>query len=267
MGSVRFSEVGGARLAYEDSGTGEAVVLIHGMGLDRRMWDDQVPALEPGYRVVRYDMRGFGESDFVGTGPYTHAADLKALLDFLAVERAVVAGLSLGGTMALHFALAFPEMVRGLVLVDAVVGGWEWTAEEEDEMRRAWVAGRERGVEAAREEWLAHPLFAPANENPAVAPRLRAMVTDYSGYHWTHVDPHEWPEPPALARLGEIRCPTLVIVGARDLPGFLATAGALSERIAGASKVIIPGAGHMANMEAPQEVNGAMLAFLANLPA
>jgi pimeloyl-ACP methyl ester carboxylesterase len=99
-------------------------------------------------------------------------------------------------------------------------------------------------------------------EQPSVAARLRMMVTEYSGFHFTHTDPQVWPDPPALARLGEIRCPALVIVGERDIPEFRAIADTLVERIAGAEKVVIPGAGHLANMEAPRQVNEAIVLFL-----
>ena len=92
--------------------------------------------------------------------------------------------------------------------------------------------------------------------------RLRAMVTEYSGFHFVHEDPQQWPDPPTSRRLAEIRCPTLVIVGERDVPDFRAIAGALADGIPGAEKIVIPGAGHMANMEAPAAVNELLLAHL-----
>jgi pimeloyl-ACP methyl ester carboxylesterase len=262
METLRFAEVNGTRLAYQESGAGYPVVLIHGFSLDRRMWDDQVPELEKRVRVIRYDMRGYGQSDLPGREPFTAAGDLKALLDHLQVERTVLIALSLGGTVALQFAQACPEMAQALVLIDATVGGWTWSGEWLAEQKGIWTLGQEKGVEAARERWLAHALFAPAMEQPGVAARLRTMVSEYSGFHFAHHDPQQWPDPPALVRLGEIRCPTLVIVGERDVPDFRAIADALVERIAGAERVAIPGAGHMANMEAPGQVNEAIMQFL-----
>jgi pimeloyl-ACP methyl ester carboxylesterase len=165
--------------------------------------------------------------------------------------------------VALQVAQAYPATVQALVLIDATVGGWtslpQWSAEWE----HIRTLGREQGLVAAREAWLACALFVPAMERPGVAARLRTMVTDYSGFHFTHHDSQRWPDPPALARLGEVRCPTLVIVGERDIPDFRAIADALEERIAGAEKVVIPGAGHMANMEAPRQVNEAVERFLS----
>ena len=117
----------GARLAYEVSGEGPAVVLVHGFGLDMRMWDAQVRHLAGSFRVVRYDCRGFGASGpFDPAAAYTHAADLIALLDHLRLGQAVLAGLSFGGRVVMQAALAAPHRVRGLVLLDAVLDGVRW---------------------------------------------------------------------------------------------------------------------------------------------
>jgi pimeloyl-ACP methyl ester carboxylesterase len=99
---VRFAEVSGARLAYQESGAGDPVALIHGFSLDQRVWEDQVPELEKRFRVIRYDMRGYGQSNQPGPEPYTAAWDLRALLEHPHVERVAVIGLSLGGTVALQ---------------------------------------------------------------------------------------------------------------------------------------------------------------------
>ena len=162
----------GARLVYEVTGEGPAVVLIHGFGLDMRMWDPQVGPLAARFRVVRYDCRGFGASGpFDPAVPYTHAGDLVALLDHLDIGGAVLAGLSFGGRVALQTALAAPDRVRGLALLDAVLDGVPWDPESAralDEVARRVQAG---GVLAGREAWLAHPLFAAARERPDLAAR------------------------------------------------------------------------------------------------
>src|SRR6185503_2432459 len=135
----------GARLVYEVAGDGPAVVLIHGFGLDMRMWDPQVGPLADRFRVVRYDCRGFGASGpFDPAVPYTHAGDLVALLDHLAIGQAVLAGLSFGGRVALQAALADPARVRGMALLDAVLDGVPWdpgSAAALDELARRVQAG------------------------------------------------------------------------------------------------------------------------------
>ena len=170
----------GARVVYEVTGHGPAVVLAHGFGLDMRMWDPQVAHLAERFRVVRYDCRGFGSSGPLDPAvPYTHAGDLIALLDHLAIADAVLAGLSFGGRVVLQAALAAPTRVRGLALLDAVLDGVPWdrpSADALDEVARQVEAG---GVLAGRAAWLAHPLFAAARERPAIASRSRpwSLVT------------------------------------------------------------------------------------------
>jgi len=146
----------GTGLAYEVTGDGPAVVLVHGFGLDMRMWEPQVEHLAARYRVIRYDCRGFGASGaFDPAVPYTHAGDLVALLDHLAIGEAVLAGLSFGGRVVLQTALAAPARVRGLVLLDAVLDGVPWDPESAgalDEFARRVQAGGSRP--AGRPGWL-----------------------------------------------------------------------------------------------------------------
>ena len=172
-GRVAVLERPGARLVYEMAGEGPAVVLIHGFGLDMRMWDPQAGPLAARFRVLRYDCRGFGASGpFDPAVPYTHAGDLIALLDHLGIGDAVVTGLSFGGRVALQAALADPARVRGLALLDAVLDGVPWDPESAralDEVARRVEAG---GMLAGREAWLAHPLFAAARERPDLAAAL-----------------------------------------------------------------------------------------------
>ncbi|MGH3125530.1 MAG: alpha/beta fold hydrolase, partial [Streptosporangiaceae bacterium] len=145
----------GARLMYEVAGDGPAVVLIHGFGLDMRMWDPQVGPLADRFRVVRYDCRGFGASGpFDPAVPYTHAGDLVALLDHLDIGEAVLAGLSFGGRVALQAALADPARVRGLALLDAVLDGVPWDPESARALDEVARLVQEAGCwRAARPGW------------------------------------------------------------------------------------------------------------------
>ena len=245
----------GARLVYEVSGQGPAVVLIHGFGLDMRMWDLQAGPLAARFRVVRYDCRGFGASGpFDPAVPYTHAGDLVALLDHLDIGDAMLVGLSFGGRVALQTALADPARVCGLALLDAVLDGIPWDPESAralDEVARRVQAG---GVLAGREAWLAHPLFATARERPDLAGPLAAMVAGYPGQHWLGQDPHRQTRPP-IDVLEGVAGPVLVAVGERDVPGFREMSAVLARRIPGATHHIVADAGHMINMEQPAAVN------------
>jgi 3-oxoadipate enol-lactonase len=252
----------GARLVYEVAGDGPAVVLIHGFGLDMRMWDPQLGPLAARFRVVRYDCRGFGASGPLDPGvPYTHAGDLVALLDYLGIGDAVLAGLSFGGRVALQAALAAPDRVRGLALLDAVLDGVPWDPESAralDEVTRRVQAG---GVRAGREAWLAHPLFAAARERPDLAAALAAMVAGYPGQHWLGQDPHRETRRP-IDVLEGIAVPALVAVGERDVPGFREMSAVLARRIPGAAYHVVADAGHMVTMEQPAAVNDLLTGFL-----
>jgi 3-oxoadipate enol-lactonase len=257
----------GARLAYHVTGDGPAIVLVHGFGLDLRMWDAQAEHLSARYQVVRYDCRGFGASGpFDPAVAYTHAGDLLALLDHLGIEQAVLAGLSFGGRVVLQAALAAPDRVRGLVLLDAVLDGVPWDPESEAAIERAVQLSRTHGMLAGREAWLAHPLFAAARTQPAVDRLLAAMVSGYPGQHWIGHDPHAPDERPVIDALGDLTGPALVLAGELDVPGFREMAAVLARRIPGARYQVVPGAGHMVNLEQPAAVHELLDTFLAELP-
>jgi 3-oxoadipate enol-lactonase len=258
------AEVNGTVLYYESAGSGHPLVLIHGFALDTRMWDYQFGAFTQHYRVVRYDMRGYGKSVPPTDERYSHTDDLKALLKHLTIDRAHVLGQSRGGAVAIDFALAHPGATGALVLVDPVLGGHSWSQEAARTDGAIWETAAKSGVEAGKAQWLAHPLFAPAREKPEVAARLGRMVSDYSGWHLINTDPGLYPDPPAAQRLHEIGAPTLIVVGERDLPDFHAIADTL-QQIPNARKVVLPGAGHMCNMENPSRFNEVVLDFLADL--
>jgi pimeloyl-ACP methyl ester carboxylesterase len=243
------------------AGSGHPLVLIHGFTLDTRMWDDQFEVFAERYQVLRYDLRGFGKSAVPTDAPYTHPDDLHALMTHLGIEHAYIVGLSLGGAVAVDFAVTYPEATDILIPVDAaLIGGYEWV--EGRPSSAVSAQAQQAGLQAAKTFWLQHPLFARAREQPAVAARLAAMVEDYSGWHLINEDPGRLLEPPAIQRLATITAPTLVIVGEQDVLDFHRVADIMVERIAGAKKVVMLGVGHMANMEDPERFNEIVLGFL-----
>jgi pimeloyl-ACP methyl ester carboxylesterase len=260
-----FAEVNGTRLYYEVAGSGHPLVLVHGFSLDTRMWDDQFASSARQYEVIRYDARGHGRSAAPGEQGYYHADDLKGLLDHLGYSQAHLLGLSWGAAIATEFVLAYIEMATALVAVDPVLWGYSWSPEYEQSLGKLWETGQTAGIAAARSLWLAHPVFAHALERPDVAQRLVDIVSDYSGWHWTHDDPGLLPDPPAARRLEEIAVPTLAIVGERDVFDHHAITNELSQRIPGAHKAVVPGVGHMSNMEDPARFNEVVLAFLSSI--
>jgi pimeloyl-ACP methyl ester carboxylesterase len=265
MGEV---EIDGGRLYYEEAGRGFPLVLNHGFALDARMWDDQMRPFAGRYRVIRYDLRGFGRSSRPEAGrPYSRHDDLKALLDALGVERAHVLGLSMGGAAAISFALAYPEATAGLIVASvSALAGYPWHPTLAGWWDEIEAAARASDLDRARRLWLGTEWFAAACEQGAVRARLELMTGAYSGWHWLHPNPLRELRPAPFGRLEQVAAPTLVVLGERDLPFYnRPLAEELAARIPGAGLWLAAGAGHMVNMERPAAFNAAALDFLAGL--
>jgi 3-oxoadipate enol-lactonase len=260
--SSGFAEVNGTRLYYEIVGSGAPLVLVHGRGLDTRMWDDQVAAFAATYRVIRYDVRGFGKSSLPSEMPFRHADDLQALLEHLGIRQAHVIGLSMGGRIAVDFALLYPESTLSLVLVDASLDGVDYSDAWNASLDAIAECARREGPGAGNEMWLDHELFAPARERAECHAKLAQIARDSPGWVWLHDTPLQPIVPPAAERLRDVHVPTLVVVGDLDLPDFQRIADKLAGEIGGARKVVLHGAGHMSNMEQPAEFNAVVLEFL-----
>jgi pimeloyl-ACP methyl ester carboxylesterase len=261
-----FAPVEGTRLFYEVKGSGPAVVLIHGGQLDSRMWDDQFDLLARRFTTVRYDVRGYGGS-FQPDQLYSDASDLAALLDYLKIRKAHLVGLSLGGRVAGDFAVAHPQRVRSLTLVGPGLSGYEPPGAEEGDLRM-WnllKVARDEGPEKVTEAWLKDPFMAPAMEQAQLSARLRRLTRENAHCWLRNPILQRSPTPPAAKRLDEIKAPTLLVLGDRDVPQIKATIETLERGIRGSQKVVIKGAGHLVNMERPEEFNQALLAFLGRL--
>lgn len=256
-----IAEVNGTKLYYEMKGKGRSLVLIHGGLVDSRMWDDQFDELAKRYKVIRYDLRGFGKSEF-SMGPLSHVEDLYALLKFLKVEKASLMGLSLGGQVATDFTLEHPEMVEKLILPASSLRGYQ--SPRNEKTIAIYRAAEEEGMEKAIEMWLDHPLFVTGKTNPVYQRRTRQMLA--ANFRTWGPTPKPivwtWPEKPTIERLSEIKKPTLIIIGDRDVSNIIGMADVLAEKISGARKVVITNVSHHLNMEKPKEFNKVVLDFL-----
>lgn len=255
---VGFARSKGAKLYYEIKGNGHPIVFIHGGQMDRRMWDLQFDLYSRKYKVIRYDVRGYGKSDVPVRG-FSHEDDLYDLLKSLRVKKASIVGLSLGGRIAVDFALRHPEMVDSLVLAGSGLSGYSFSD------RSGWTiikAARDKGLAAATEMWLKHPYMAPAMGIPAIRQRIRQLAQE-NAHAWLENPIFERElEPPAIDRLSQIRVPTLIVVGDRDVQDIHKIAEKLKADISGSEMHIIRGAGHIVNMEKPEEFNQIVLGFL-----
>lgn len=244
---------------YETAGAGEAVVFLHGVTLDGRMWRDQVSAFDDRYRCISVDRRGHGRSQALRPG-YDPIGDVEAVLADAGVASCCVVGHSLGGWDAIRLAHRLPDLVTSLVLVASwfPLPPMEWAPPVE--------IARRAGVDAGRAAWLADPLFEAAVDNRSVRARLAEMVESNDLSLWISdiLSAEPAVDPAELATT--VRVPTLVVAGTVDLPGFVDVAAWLGANMAGAvpaSPVLVEGAGHMLPMEAPGTFNHILDRFLA----
>ena len=260
---VGYFKVNDGELFFESAGDGEAVVFLHGFGLDSRMWTGQFQVFQSKFHVIRYDLRGFGRSSLPAGAAYAHEDDLYALLSNLGAAPAHLVGLSMGGRTALRFAATYPKSVRSLVLADSALDGQSWTEDWQKRWSGMCEAAKAGNVADAKRQWFEHPLFDSARANPSCASQLARIVDGYSGWHWHNRDAARVPSPPLAQRLREVRVPSLVINGERDLADFQAVGNLLAEGLPAVRRLVIRGAGHMVNLEAAEEFNAALLEFWA----
>lgn len=254
--------VPGATLVAETEGAGEGALFLHGFGSDRRSWDGVWPDLAVGRRLIRYDLRGFGESVASDRRPYRHARDLEAVLDALEIESCDLIGVSQGGAVALNFSLDHPERVRRLVLESPGMAAWDWSDDWRARWRQIVGSARSGDLAAARELWWRHPLFATTRASPA-AEQLRASIQSYSGSHWAGKDTEE-AALPDIDRLGLLKPSTLLLTGAADLPDFRLIADAIEAAAPNVRRVDYADAGHLLHLEHPARFVADVAAFLAS---
>ncbi len=262
------ADVNGALIYYEVSGEGEPLVLVHAGIADGRMWDGQVEALARRYRVVRYDMRGFGKTALV-EGPYSHHEDLRGLLDSLEIGRAHLVGCSMGAGVVLDFALRYPERVGALVLVGSAVGGFEGDfelPEQWDQLVAADEAGDlGRVSELEVQIWVDGPRRRPEDVDASVRDLVREMNLIALQNEASGLGAELSPDPSAVDRLTEIVAPALILVGDSDQPMTLVAADLLAKKLPNARKAVMTGTAHLPNMERPEEFNRILLDYLEDV--
>jgi len=258
----RTINVGDALINYDVSGRGPAVVFIHGWTHNLSVWDDQVAALKNRYEVVRFDRRGSGKS----TGISDQSADpqdLLLLLEALHIPRAYIVGHSRGGDVALRFAAAYPQRVRGLILYGAYPQGFPRSPDVDQFFSSLPGIAQKNGLDSVGKLILASPLaWVPPGRND-ITERYRHLWASYSGKDLLDPQPpsNRVAEPTAEQIKG-LRMPTLVIVGDHEAPFIAVAADSLTRWIPGAKKVVIPNAGHGAHFAQPASFNSALMDFI-----
>jgi len=247
----------GVSIHYEVHGQqGPVLLLTHGYSATSEMWKGQIDAFSKNHRLVLWDMRGHGQSDYPeNPSAYSEAhtvADIAALLDAVGAKRGIIGGLSLGGYMSLAFYRAHPERASALLIIDTGLGF------KKDDAREAW---NKRALDTAARldrEGLAM-LKAASRERADASHRDATGLARAARGMLTQRDAR------VIEVLPEIKVPSLVVVGADDAP-FLAASDYMAAKIPGAKKVVIPAAGHAVNIDQPQAFVDAVLPFLESLP-
>jgi pimeloyl-ACP methyl ester carboxylesterase len=247
----------GVEIYYEVHGSGPPLLLTHGFSSTSAMWQGQIEALSKRHRLVLWDMRGHGQSDYPDDPrAYSEAltvADMAALLDEVGATSAIIGGLSLGGYMSLAFYRAHPQRVRALLIIDTGPGF------KKDDAREAWNKRAHETGERFEREGLA-VLKSLSRERSSVSHRDASGLARAARGMLTQRDAR------AIEVLPDIKVPSLIVVGADDTP-FLAASDYMAARIPAAQKVVIPAAGHAVNIDQPQAFIDAVLRFLEGLDA
>jgi 3-oxoadipate enol-lactonase len=254
----------GARIHYERTGEGMPVVFLHAGVADSRMWEPQVAEFAKHFDVIRPDFRGFGKSE-LPPAPWSPRSDLLALMDALELKPVHLVGCSMGGALALDFALDHAERVSKVVLVDAGISGYQEDPRHQGLYAEVEAADKAGDHVALNEAEMHLWLDGPYRPKGYVRQELRELFLDMNGENmdndWSSA-PMEHLDPPAIGRLSEVSAPTLVVVGDKDLAPMLEVADLLASRIRGARKAVIHDAAHLPSLEHPEEFNRIVLEFL-----
>ncbi len=263
-----LTTINGVDLFYRDLGNGTPVLFIHGFPLTGDIWRYQAEALSSRARVIVPDLRGFGKSG-VTAGPYSmdmFARDLKGLLGALRIETAVLAGISMGGYIALSFYRLFSATVKALVLLDTRAGA----DSEEGRKGRMDLARRARGGEMGRiaDEWI-EKLFTASTitTKPDIVLKVKNAISRSAPEAIAGAALGMMERPDSTPMLRDITCPVLIMVGEQDRLTPVDDAKAMAAKIKRSRLEVIQNAGHLSCLEAPEQVNRRMQEFLSGIQA
>lgn len=262
-----LAAINNALIYYEIAGEGQPFVMIHAGVADHRQWNNEFAYFANRFRVLRYDMRGYGKSEPVD-GEFSHLQNLTALLDYLHLdEPLILMGCSMGGGLVMNFALTQPSRVKALIMVGSGPTGLELDVPTPDkfaEAEKAYEAGDlDLVVELETQIWFDGMGRTPAQVNP----EMRQLAYEMNRIALSHEAKglgKRLPdtETPAVERLSELHIPVLAIVGDQDTPYIRAAADYMLEKIPSAQKVIIEDAAHLPNMDHPEEFQRIVTKFL-----
>ena len=260
-----FAQVNGTNLYYEVAGSGDPVVLIHGNFGDSRYFDEQFKSFTKGHKTIRYDVRGFGKSAMpVERIRYSDSDDLNALLEFLGISKAHIAGFSMGSGIAVDFVLTYLKRSSSLISIGPWVRGYHSSATEivSNDFRKIYSKLIESGHKAAADLIINCDCFNPFMIPPDIRKRIREINKDFLFWHFINVSPRLYIDPPAIQQLEKISVPTLLITAEYDILACREIADIMEKTIPNTKRVDIADATHYMFMEKPDKFNKVVLDFL-----
>jgi pimeloyl-ACP methyl ester carboxylesterase len=265
-----YAEVNNTRLYYEIAGKGPAIVFIHGSFGDRRFWDFQMSDLSKKYRVLRYDLRGFGKSALPKEEEvYRDCDDLLGLLNYLNIERAHICGLSYGSFIAIDFALAYPQKCTSLISIGPRVAGDDLHDYKPNSDSFKTIISKTVELlkttgkkEATDFLWAGDNSLSKSVQSTEARDVLLRMGYEYSWWRHLHPSKREYAFPQAIKHLDQIKIPTLVVTAEYDVEICKQVANTLANGITGAKLISIKHAGHIMNMDRPEQFDKALSKFL-----
>jgi len=236
---------------YSVVGEGKPIVFIHGFGLDSRMWKPQIQQLSNNYKVITYDLRGFGKSS-VPVDKYSHVDDLRALLQHLEISNVKLVGHSFGGEIAIQFILKYQDIVKRLVLISSSLRGY---STENSTWKELKELGKKKQVSEIRNQMLNHKMVQELNENSEAKELVATMLRQYTCWHFLNKNLREEVDSNSINRLGNINIPVNIIVGGGDSEAQKEIAQIMDSKISKSTLTVIENVGHMVNLQKPERVS------------
>ena len=259
------------QIHYEVVGQGTPLILCHAGFVDSQMWNPQMDVLAQDYQVIRYDLRGYGQSSSA-TQPISRRQELLAVMEALDIDKAILVGCSISGTTIIDFALEHPEKVIALITVAATPSGFELQGEPPAHIYEMFGALQEGDYETASELqmriWFDGMTRTPEQVDAELRQQVKAMnmiAVQKNTFLIADSQPLNPLDPPAMTRLSEIEVPTLVIAGALDHPEIMRSAKVMRDSISDAKMAILDKSAHLPNMEEAEEFNRIVMEFLQDL--
>jgi pimeloyl-ACP methyl ester carboxylesterase len=262
-----FVTIGSANLYYEIAGKGQPLVLVHAGVADSRQWNNEFADFSQDYRVLRYDLRGYGKSS-PSAGEFSHMGDLNALLEKHHLHQpSVLIGCSMGGCLAMDFAFEHPSFVKALILVGSGPSGLSLDVPSHPNEEKAEKAYNEGDLDLTAELEAQIWFDGLGRTAKVVNSDMRKLALDMNRLALSHDSQglgKQLPDTdtPAVERLSELDIPVLVVVGKHDLPYFHAAADHMVDNIPSARKIVFEDSAHLVNMDHPDRFQKTVRTFL-----